>query len=192
MTSLIDEINMDNIAIKSAWNLYNKELKKFIQTKINDTAAGEDILQEVFSKLYSHSSSVNADRLRPWLYQVTRNMVNDYYRKSKASIKTELRDLPEKPAAINMNEPFAKCLSSFIHKLPAKYKEAITLVEINKMDQVKLSQHLGISYSGAKSRVQRAKELLKGLFLQCCNVTTDRYGNIVGHKTKSACNTCPV
>jgi RNA polymerase sigma-70 factor, ECF subfamily len=183
---------MDNTTIKNAWHLHSKELKMFIQTKIKDTAAGEDILQEVFIRLYSYSSSVNPDRLRPWLYQVTRNMINDYYRKSKGSIKAELRDLPEKPASVNMNEHFAKCLSSFIHKLPAKYKEAITLVEINKMDQVKLSQHLGISYSGAKSRVQRAKELLKGLFLQCCNVTTDKYGNIVGHKTKSACNTCPV
>jgi len=44
-----------------------------------------------------------------------------------------------------------------------------------------LADYLGISYSGAKSRVQRAKGQLKALVADCENVEIDSKGNIIEH-----------
>ncbi|GAE31440.1 RNA polymerase sigma factor SigZ [Halalkalibacter hemicellulosilyticusJCM 9152] len=66
-----------------------------------------------------------------------------------------------------------------INQLPAIYKEAIKLTQLDGMSQKKLSEHLGLSFSGAKSRVQRGKKNLKTLLTNCCHIESDRYGNII-------------
>lgn len=71
-----------------------------------------------------------------------------------------------------------------------KYKEAIILTEFNGLTQKQLAQKLNISYSGAKSRVQRGKENLKKLFTDCCSIESDKYGNVVDFQQKSNCRNC--
>ena len=51
-----------------------------------------------------------------------------------------------------------------------KYKDAIEKTELGNLSQLEYAKELGISYSGAKSRVQRAKSQLKQLFVTCCEV----------------------
>jgi len=50
---------------------------------------------------------------------------------------------------------------------------------------------MGLSLSGAKSRVQRSREKLKQLLLGCCHLEFDRWGNVVDYKHKSnECKFC--
>lgn len=49
-----------------------------------------------------------------------------------------------------------------------------------------VTEELNISVSGAKSRVQRGRKMIKETILKCCEVNTDKYGNIVDYKP----NTC--
>jgi len=44
-----------------------------------------------------------------------------------------------------------------------------------------LAAELGISVSGANSRVQRARARLKALLLDCCHFELDRRGNVVNY-----------
>lgn len=60
-----------------------------------------------------------------------------------------------------------------------KYKEAILLTSFKDYSQLQLAHDKNISYSGAKSRVQRAKNLLKEDILDCPNVVTDANGKII-------------
>ena len=74
--------------------------------------------------------------------------------------------------------------------MPEKYKQAIILTEYEGLTQ-KLAEKLGLSLSGAKSRVQRARLKLKELLLNCCHFELDRFGNILEYHHKSkACNFC--
>ena len=84
----------------------------------------------------------------------------------------------------------AECIVPFVNKLPPKYKEALTLTEFENYSQNELAEHLGISYSGAKSRVQRAKVKLKKLFEDCCNISYDKYGNIIEYHSRNPKKSC--
>jgi len=102
-------------------------------------------------------------------------------------------DLPDSPEKHDLNDKtseLAECVVPFINKLPAIYKEALTLTEIKNYSQLELAEHLGISYSGAKSRVQRAKVILKELFEDCCNISYDKYGNIMDYKSRHCKKSC--
>ena len=58
--------------------------------------------------------------------------------------------------------------------------------------QQEMAARLGISLSGAKSRVQRGREQLKQMLLERCEFEFDRLGRIIDCKprTKAACQEC--
>lgn len=178
---------------ENIWIEHHKELEGFIRSKVKDQDQSKDILQDVFVKIHTHLDTMkDANKLRQWVFQITRNSINDHFRSQKHFLDAEKIDVKEELIPVNTNQPFAACLSSFVKRLPFKYKEAITKVEFEHMSQHEFAQQLRISYSGAKSRVQRAKEMLRSYFIQCCNVSTDRYGNIIELKGKSNCGICQI
>lgn len=173
------------------WNEYHKELKRFVLSKVKDRDISNDILQDVFLKLHSKLDTLKEeDKVKPWLYQITRNTITDYFRGKKYIVDADAIDLEEETETTDINEQFSGCVQPHINKLPSIYREALTKTEFENYSQFELAEELNISYSGAKSRVQRAKELLKSYFKQCCNISTDKYGNILSSTEKHTCKFC--
>jgi len=182
-----------NLSSEKIWLDHNKELSRFILSKVKDKDICNDVMQDVFIKIHTNINTLkNETRLTQWVYQITRNIINDHFRKKKPSINTHTIDLPEQITKTNSTHQFSKCLNSFVKHLPNKYKEAITLVELQNLSQLQLADKLKISYSAAKSRVQRARELLKMNFYKCCHVSTDKYGNVISFLAKNTCGVCQI
>ena len=114
------------------------------------------------------------------VHQITRNTIIDFYRKKKLPTSEQQFEtiLPEEETN-TLNKQLSKCLFRFMDELPEKYKEALMETEFGALSQKEYAAKLNISYSGAKSRVQRAKQHLKTLFVNCCDVETDKYGNLI-------------
>ena len=54
-----------------------------------------------------------------------------------------------------------------------------------------MAERLGISISGAKSRVQRARAKLKAMMLECCHIDLDSRGSVIDYRPKGAsCRLC--
>ena len=97
----------------------------------------------------------------------------------------------EPAAAQDIQEEVIACLRPMIDDLPENYRQAIVLTEYEGLTQKEISQKLGLSLSGAKSRVQRAREKLKGTLLACCHFDFDRLGNILDYQPKEqTCRYC--
>lgn len=86
------------------------------------------------------------------------------------------------------------CIEPMIAGLPQVYREAIELTDLNGLTQVEAAQKVGVSVSGMKSRVQRARGKLKSMLLECCRVEVDRRGGIVDYSvrdtSKTPCGPC--
>lgn len=177
--------------LQQIWVDFHKELKGYIFSRVKDKDLTNDILQDVFIKIHHNLSGLkDQSKLASWVYQLTRNVIIDHFRKVKSQVDIAEIDIFEPNFEQNDNNDFQKCIKPFIYQLPDKYRDAILLTEFKGFTQVQLAEHLGISYSGAKSRVQRAKEKLKEIFTDCCHIQTDRYGNIVQYQSKKKCNNC--
>jgi RNA polymerase sigma-70 factor (ECF subfamily) len=176
--------------IENMYGVYHRKLYAFIRSKVKDTETASDLLQETFLKAQLNLSGLkDQTKLESWLYQIARNMISDFFRKQK-NFSGPLPEVAEEPADENINQHFTACLSSFIHRLPQKYKEAVRMADLENMNQGELAKKLNISYSGAKSRIQRGRALLKSYMLQCCDIVSDKYGNIISEEVKSSCKTC--
>ncbi|MBK9257549.1 MAG: RNA polymerase sigma factor SigZ [Saprospiraceae bacterium] len=165
------------------YNQFHSELEIFIIKKVKDKVVAQDILHDVFIKIHLHLNTVrDHTKLNGWIYQLTRNTINDYYRKLVVSEEATEISNGENESDINSQFGLEKCLMPFIDRLPKKYKEALILTEINGLSQTQFAKHLNISYSAAKSRVQRARIKLKSIFTNCCQIQADSYGNILSYR----------
>ncbi|MTI31965.1 RNA polymerase sigma factor SigZ [Xanthovirga aplysinae] len=176
--------------INKIWDDFHQELKAFILNKTRNSADTDDILQEVFIKIMQNMNKVkHAKSLRHYLFGIVRNAITDYFR-NKQYDQHNL-EIPEKlteEESESLNETIAECcIKPFINQLPENYKKALLSTEFENISQKDMANKLNISYSAAKSRVQRGKEKLKGLILQCCSLESDKYGNLSA-KSKKNCN----
>lgn len=172
------------------WKNFQTQLFGFIKKRVNNPLDAEDILQDIFIKIHLNIDTLSQeDRLATWVYRITRNAIIDFYRKQKKLDTLDLlEDIPFLQEKL-IEQPdfyFTKCLMPLIEELPTKYQEAFIKTELEGLSQKEYAQELGISYSGAKSRVQRAKAKLQSLFIRCCGISTDAYGNII----RVACTCC--
>ncbi len=85
----------------------------------------------------------------------------------------------EEELAADCNSEAVAGMMSILTRMPNKYREALELSELQGISQKQLSEQLNISYSGAKSRVQRGRQLVKEMMTSCCTIEADHYGNIV-------------
>lgn len=155
--------------IQNIWKDLHKELQKFIFFKVKNKQISEDILQDVFLKIQLNVHNLkDSSKLTSWVYQITRNTILDHFRKDNNLFSLESIDIVDADNDVNFSK-LIDCINSKINNLPNKYKEALLLTILKDFSQIELAEYLGISYSGAKSRVQRGKEKVKTLVLNCEN-----------------------
>ena len=172
--------------MSQVWQEFAGQLKKFIAGRVRDQGDVEDILQDVFLKIHRSISQLkNQDKLSTWVYQITRNAIADYYRynqKSPASETADLESFIQEVSPHDIQAEVATWLPPMIEQLPEKYREALRLTDIEGLTQQQLADRLNLSLSGAKSRVQRAREKLKDRLLQCCHLEFDRLGRVIEYQ----------
>ncbi|MEM7104704.1 MAG: RNA polymerase sigma factor SigZ [Bacteroidota bacterium] len=180
---------MTNQDTTQIWDSYAKKLSVYIFKIVNDREKANDISQEVFLKLYQNRHHLeNPETVPAWLFKTAHNLAIDHFREQKKTKQFPeiVHKLGPEPQTFR-NKDLAACINPFIEKLPEKYREAMILTEVEGLSQKALAKKLNISYSGAKSRVQRGRQLLKNLIIECCIVEHDSYGNIIAYRPRCSC-----
>ena len=166
--------------LAAAYRELHREVRAFVARRAAP-ADVDDLTQEIFLRLHERAAELHdASRIAPWAFRVARSVVVDHHRRRRPSVS--LDDAPE-PAleddATNLNEEVASWLRPMLALLPAEYAEAVELTELGGLGQRELAERLGLSVSGAKSRVQRGRKLLEGVLRACCDFEIDARGNVV-------------
>jgi RNA polymerase sigma-70 factor (ECF subfamily) len=171
--------------IEEIWVDLHQELKKFIFSKIGDNGRCEDILQDVFLKIHLNIHTLSDySKLTSWVYQITRNAVTDHYRKANFEVHIDGYDFADQESEEPLYYSLSNCINQKISVLPQKYKQAIVLTFFGGYSQIKLAEELNISYSGAKTRLQRGKIKLNDLIVNCENVVVDNKGKLIEYHSK--------
>ncbi len=168
---------------------YEAKLRGFVHKRVKDSDEANDILQQLYVRLYKNCEQLPEVRnLNAWLYQIARNAVYDYYREQGRNMPLEDESQLEEQLGHDTPQQESESLVlPLINMLPAEYAEPLRLSEIEGISQKEIAERLGMSYSGAKSRVQRGREKLKELFLECCHLELDRKGSLVSAIAKESC-----
>ena len=177
--------------LKQLWQEYEDRLRQFLLSRVKNPADVDDLFQEILIKTYQNLNTVKEpEKLLSWLFQIARNTLIDYYRKSR--VETSRQDIV-KGAMLTDEEPeqyeqvrreLTNCIRPFLNQLPEKYREAIEMVDLQGSSQKELAKKLGLSHSAVKSRVQRGRSMLRAKFEECCRCELDVRGNVVDYEVK--------
>jgi RNA polymerase sigma-70 factor (ECF subfamily) len=181
-------------SIATIYQAFDSQLYDLICRKVNHQDYCHDILQEVYIKVIANIDKIEkADNVRSYLLKIADNAVIDHYRKKNKPTDAFSEDieLVEETPVNNLSFKLADCcLRPMIESLEPIYREALILIELEGLSQQQYAEKTGISYTNAKSRVQRAREKLRKVILQCCQYRFDKYGNIVSCCKGSNAGSC--
>jgi len=175
------------------WSEFHRPLGAFLARRARRPSDVDDLLQEIFVRIHKKIDTLDdAERIDAWIFQIARNALIDWER--VRATRNDARQLgtdaietlatPEPDAAPSA---LVGCVTPMIATLPEPYREAIRLTEIEGLTQADAAERAGISLSGMKSRVQRGRERLKQMILDCCHVELDARGGVVDYTSRCSC-----
>jgi len=173
------------------WETFHVPLQQFIRHRVSDDATAEDLLQDVFLKIHQRVETLkDVKKLESWIYTLTRNAIIDYYRSTRPTTSLDVPEalqLPEDLPDEDVVSELFPSVRAMVMSLPAQDRQALILTEYQGLTQKELAERLGLSVSGAKSRVQRARNKLKQQLLDCCHFELDRRGHVIDYQARCAC-----
>ncbi len=168
------------------WQAFGQNLHTYLRKRVDCTADADNLLQDIFLKIHLNKDNLrHSEGLANWVWRLTQNTLTDYYRSKKRTlVYAHDEETAHTPAPVPVQEQeftqmLALCIRPFLDLLPPHQREAIELADFDRVSQKELAEKWGIGYSGAKSRVQRARLELEEQFRACCRIEHDAFGNII-------------
>lgn len=151
-------------------------LKSYAARLLGDPVAAEDVAQDSFLALYRHLNQVPESAFRPWLYRVARNLCLDQLRRRKFKLSL-FRDLQRddeqpftpldgqaiRPDQVAETREARAAIEDAIAQLPAKFREAFLLCEVEGMSYEDAAAVLGCPVKTVSTRLFRARQRFKSL-----------------------------
>ena len=145
---------------------YKVKLLNLIFRMLGNREESEDILQETFLRVYRERQSYDfAYQFSTWIYTIALNLTKNELRKRKrySFLGIDLVSNKREFAVETSGNPTS--ISLFLEKaiasLPKKYKSAFLMRDINQLPYERISETLGIPLGTVKSRVNRARGILR-------------------------------
>lgn len=170
------------------WREFSVPLRRFLRARTHTAADAEDLLQEVFIRIQKRLPELRDPvKLQGWVYRIARNVVIDHYRTRREhrplDFEVEAAD-PEGRDAVDLSGVLRK----FIATLPPAYREPLVRHEFQGEPMAEVAAALGLTLTATKSRVRRARLLLREMLDQCCRFEFDRRGRVIEATPRAKCD----
>jgi RNA polymerase sigma factor (sigma-70 family) len=133
-------------------------------------ADAEDLTQETFVRVFRSLHSYQPGNFEGWLHRITTNLFLDQARRRQRVRMDPLGEASERlPAAHDSGEPergFEHAhldldVQAALDALPPKYRAAVVLCDIEGLSYEEIAATLGIKMGTVRSRIHRARALLR-------------------------------
>jgi RNA polymerase sigma-70 factor, ECF subfamily len=164
--------------LMTAWHRHETELRAWLRGRMSNPHDAEDLLQDLFLKaLRQDKQFCEIGNTRAWLFEVARNALVDRLRlkKDQVELPEDLVHETDESAAV---DSLAACLPRALAELSEEDREAITLCDLEGLNQEDYARLKGLTLPGAKSRVQRARRRLREHLTDACQVRFDAAGKV--------------
>jgi RNA polymerase sigma-70 factor (ECF subfamily) len=159
-------------AFETLYERHRGPLYRFLLRQVNDTAAAEELFQDVWMRVIDARGRYQARaQFSSWLYAIAHNRLMDFYR---ASGKAKRLDLDESEAALGelpAGDPPAELLLerkrsaqrllAALASLPEAQREAFLLQQEGELSVEEIARTTGVSRETAKSRLRYALSKLR-------------------------------
>ena len=142
--------------------------------QVGDFHVAEEIMQDVFLRVYKHLSKLkDPQNFVGWLYVTTARLCNTWLRKNKPTV-TSLEEVPVSEIERTSYEQYVssqhtendhlyyqEIVKKLLEKLPESERTVMTLFYLGEMTSKEIGKFLGVSVHTVTSRLQRARKRLQ-------------------------------
>jgi RNA polymerase sigma-70 factor (ECF subfamily) len=169
---------------RGAWQDIERRLRPYVARRVASSDV-EDVLQEIFIRIHRGSSALrDGESFAGWVYRIAQSCIADAGRARARSPLELVDETPEVAAPApdqsdDLESELGACVALFVARLPAPYREAITLTELQGLTQKNAAALLGVTLPAMKSRAQRGRDKIRKMFEECCQISVDCRGRVI-------------
>ncbi len=125
-----------------------------------------DVVQNTFLKIYRKLYQYHKGKFSTWVYQITLNVARDHHRRRKRDYKIFNRKLQEQEQSIGylFEKEEHLLLHEYLQHLDQKYKLPLILYYFHDKPYAEIALILKVKLSVVKTRIHRAKKILKDMY----------------------------
>ena len=158
------------IQFKLVFDEYYVALSNFAFTYIKDKLASEDIVQEVFLKIWEKRPDlIGSSSIRFYLFTAVRNNCLTHLQRVKKTLSLHAVKLEDSlvylPSEKQEGQPVDRMtlLKKAIAQLPPKCKEVFLLSRVGELSYKEIGKTLGISVKTVDNQIGKALKMLRSL-----------------------------
>ena len=150
---------MTDNELKSDVDKYRPMLFRLAYSCTGDISVCDDIIQEVFLKLYSCNKKFNSEEgKKAWLIRVTVNKCRNY---RKAWWYRNRNDLSDNSSKEDNTDDEIIALKSALDSLKPTYRQVVFLHYYEGYTAAEIGKLLNLSVTAVTTRLQRGREMLR-------------------------------
>ncbi len=171
-------------AFEELVNLHEGRVYRLIMRMLRNPEDAEDALQETFLQVYRGLKSFEGrSTFSTWLFRLATNVclmkirhretepskflpLEEYLPQSPGGENPRIQKWPEKPEEILLNKESREKMYEALEKLPADYRAVFLLRDVEGFSNIEVGEVLGVSVAAVKSRLHRARLMLRGMLTE--------------------------
>ncbi|NKE03903.1 sigma-70 family RNA polymerase sigma factor [Mesobacillus selenatarsenatis] len=169
LTAEMNEIENGADAIDEIMIRYGQEILQLSFSYVKNKQIAEDLTQEIFVKCYKSLHTYSGkSKFRTWLWRIASNHCKDYLKSwyNKNVFTTDYQPIYDSIQSDSVEQTVIQeeqddQLASAVMELPVNYREVIYLFYFEEMSIKEISIVTEVKENTIKTRLKRAKELLK-------------------------------
>jgi RNA polymerase sigma-70 factor, ECF subfamily len=153
-------------AARALYRTYSGELYGFALNRLGDRGLAEEVVQDVFMRVWRHAAEYDAGRgsVRTWLYGICRNAIVDLERHRARRPPLAARE-PEGEEASH-DEPIERALlrwqvQAALERLTPEHREVVRLSHLGGLSVKEIAKLLGLPAGTVKSRTYYALQNMR-------------------------------
>lgn len=153
---------------KSVFDTYYESIRNFAYYKSGSVDLADDIVQEVFLKLWSMRNSVRDDTVKSLLYTMAGNIIKNHFKHLRVVYNFQRENPVENfsepaDAAIRMKEQDRQ-LQDALAAIPDGSREVFLMSRIEGLTYPEIGERLGLSVKAIEKRMSEALRVMRERF----------------------------
>jgi len=150
---------------RSIFDQYYETIRSFAYYKTGDVDLADDIVQEVFLKIWTNRKEVKDDTVKSLLYTIASNIIKNHFKHQKVVFNFQKNDQPnelsDETDSNLRQEELNRKLQDALAEIPEKSREVFLMNRIEGLTYADIADRLGLSVKAIEKRMSEALSVIR-------------------------------
>ena len=159
--------NFNKNDLREVYDLYFESLRGFLYYKTGNIELAEDLVQEVFIKVWEKRATIKKETVKSLLFTMANNLMINHFKHQQvvsshqSDVVAQNKSEYSSPQFVLEEKEFEKKLNEVINALPEGSREVFLMNRIDKLKYDEIAERLDLSVKAIEKRMSKAISIIK-------------------------------